>query len=156
MAPGENGAERLPLWSIEGMAEYLSIGPVDPNSAMWLRDVARQEKLPAVKDLDNPKYFPYRWDQAFWAYVGGRWGDEVIGSMLTTASAAGDVEAAFEKVLGVKAKELSSDWQASIPRPRGHGQLRHAQGAQSRAVVCSTSALSSAFHPDERQVAQSS
>jgi hypothetical protein len=28
----------LPLWFIEGMAEYLSIGPVDANTAMWMRD----------------------------------------------------------------------------------------------------------------------
>ena len=68
-APGENGAERLPLWFIEGMAEYLSLGPVDPNTAMWLRDAARGERLPTIKDLDNPKYFPYRWGQALWAYV---------------------------------------------------------------------------------------
>src|SRR4051812_22554303 len=40
--PGQNGAERLPLWFIEGMAEYLSIGPVDPNTAMWMRDAVRQ------------------------------------------------------------------------------------------------------------------
>src|SRR5262249_43829800 len=33
-APGQNGAERLPLWFIEGMAEYLSLGPVDANTAM--------------------------------------------------------------------------------------------------------------------------
>jgi hypothetical protein len=39
--PGQNGASRLPLWFIEGMAEYLSIGPIDPNTAMWLRDVQR-------------------------------------------------------------------------------------------------------------------
>src|SRR5205085_1991624 len=81
-APGENGAERLPLWFIEGMAEYLSLGPVDPNTAMWLRDAARENKLPSIDDLDNPKYFPYRWGQAFWAYVGGKWGDEVIPQML--------------------------------------------------------------------------
>src|SRR5262245_31850899 len=31
--PGQNGAERLPLWFIEGMAEYLSLGPVDRNTA---------------------------------------------------------------------------------------------------------------------------
>src|SRR6476469_1015835 len=80
--PGQNGAERLPLWFIEGMAEYLSLGPVDPNTAMWLRDAARKEKLPTVKDLDNPKYFPYRWGQAFWAYVGGRWGHQVVRQML--------------------------------------------------------------------------
>ena len=34
MAPGQTGAERLPLWFIEGMAEYLSIGPIDANTAM--------------------------------------------------------------------------------------------------------------------------
>src|SRR5438067_12393844 len=66
---GENGAERLPLWFIEGMAEYLSIGPVDPNTAMWLRDAVRQHKLPSIHDLNKPKYLPYRWGQAFWAFV---------------------------------------------------------------------------------------
>src|ERR1700704_1447867 len=29
--PGRNAGDRLPLWFIEGMAEYFSIGPVDPN-----------------------------------------------------------------------------------------------------------------------------
>jgi len=111
--PGQNGVERLPLWFIEGMAEYLSIGPVDPNTAMWLRDAARQEKLPAISDLDNPKYFPYRWGQALWAYVGGRWGDAVIGDMLRVGSRRG-VEEAFQQVLGVPTKQVSADWQAAI------------------------------------------
>jgi len=124
--PGQNGAERLPLWFIEGMAEYLSIGPVDPNTAMWLRDAARpidrkssKDSLPSIEDLDNPKYFPYRWGQAFWAYVGGRFGDDVIGNMLRIAAAAGDTNVAIEKVLGLKTKELSDDWLASIRRSYG-------------------------------------
>jgi hypothetical protein len=111
--PGENGAERLPLWFIEGMAEYLSIGPVDSNTAMWLRDAARQEKLPSIRDLDNPKYFPYRWGQALWAYIGGRWGDQVIADMLSVAGREG-IDVAFQKVLGVPSKQVSEDWQASI------------------------------------------
>src|SRR5436305_2443270 len=45
---GRNAGEQLPLWFIEGMAEYFSIGPVDANTAMWLRDAARQEKLPSI------------------------------------------------------------------------------------------------------------
>jgi hypothetical protein len=53
--------ERLPLWFIEGMAEYVSIGPLDPNTAMWLRDAVRQNSLPSIGDLDKAKYFPYRW-----------------------------------------------------------------------------------------------
>src|SRR4051812_48292528 len=123
---GETGANRLPLWFIEGMAEYLSIGPVDPNTTMWLRDAMRQtdtkgkkgkvDGLPSIEDLDNPQYFPYRWGQAFWAYVGGRFGDDVIVQMLATAAAAGDTGVAIEKVLGLKPKELSDDWQAAIRR----------------------------------------
>src|SRR6059058_3711322 len=112
--PGQNGAERLPLWFIEGMAEYLSLGPVDPNTAMWLRDAVRQEKLPAIADLDNPKYFPYRWGQAFWAYVGGRFGDDKIRQMLSLAAAAGDVNVAIKRVTGLTTKELSNDWRDAI------------------------------------------
>jgi len=112
--PGENGAERLPLWFIEGMAEYLSLGPVDANTAMWMRDAARQEQLPDIKKLDDPKYFPYRWGQAFWAYVGGRWGDDIIPVMLSTAAAADDMNTVTKKVLGVDTKELSAAWHASI------------------------------------------
>jgi Tol biopolymer transport system component len=126
--PGQNGASRLPLWFIEGMAEYLSIGPVDPNTAMWLRDAVRgsedaapgskaaKDKLPAIDDLDNPKYFPYRWGQAFWAYVAGTYGDDVIRRMLAIGAAAGDYNVAIEKVLGVKTKELSDAWHESIRR----------------------------------------
>jgi WD40 repeat protein len=120
--PGQNGANALPLWFIEGMAEYLSLGPVDPNTSMWLRDAIRpaadekttKDKLPTIDDLDNPKYFPYRWGQAFWAYVAGRYGDDVIRRMLSVAAAAGDTDVAIEKVLGITPKQLSSDWHDSI------------------------------------------
>ena len=112
----QSGIDRLPLWFIEGMAEYLSLGPVDSNTAMWLRNAVRQEKLPSIADLDDPKYFPYRWGQGVWAYVGGRWGDEVIRQMLGIGASAGNADVAIEKVLGVKSKELSNDWHAAIRR----------------------------------------
>ena len=115
-AAGQNGVERLPLWFIEGMAEYLSLGPVDPHTAMWLRDATRREQLPSIAQLDNPKYFPYRWGQAFWAYVGGRWGDDVIPKMLGLAAATGDVNVAIRRVLERSTKELSNEWQADIRR----------------------------------------
>jgi Tol biopolymer transport system component len=107
-------AERLPLWFIEGMAEYFSLGPVDPNTAMWLRDAVKEEKLPSIDDLDNPKYFPYRWGQAFWAYVGGRFGDDAIARIMKTAALAGDAKKSLETVLKVPTKQLSADWQAAI------------------------------------------
>jgi hypothetical protein len=106
---------RIPLWFIEGMAEYLSIGPVDPNTSMWMRDAVRRKDLPAINKLDNSyKYFPYRWGQALWAYITGRWGDEVIGKMMKSVGRAGDYEVILEGVLGIKLKQLSADWHKSM------------------------------------------
>jgi hypothetical protein len=83
--------------------------------------------LPSIDQLDNPKYFPYRWGQAFWAYVGGRFGDDVVRTMLTIASAAGgSTDVAIEKVLGMKPKDLSDDWHESIRRVRTSSTCRPA------------------------------
>jgi len=109
-----SGLENLPLWFVEGMAEYLSIGHVDPHTAMWIRDAAREkDKLPSIRQLDSPDHFPYRWGQAFWAYVAGRWGDGIVRQMLDEAIRSGP-PAAIERVLGVKQEELSTQWHEAI------------------------------------------
>jgi Tol biopolymer transport system component len=113
---GYPGAQRLPLWFIEGMAEYLSIGPLDPHTALWMRDAVLQEKLPRIKDLNDPEYFPYRWGQAFWAYVAGRWGDAMVGRLLRDAARAASIDAAIEANLGMKADQLSDDWHTALRR----------------------------------------
>jgi WD40 repeat protein len=159
MAPGQTGAQRLPLWFIEGMAEYLSLGPVDPNTAMWLRDAARKEELPSIDDLNNPKYFPYRWGQAFWAYVAGRWGDAVIGRMLVSGAATGDYDAAIERQLGIKTKELSDAWHQSIRDTYGPVLARTAQPSESGTLAISDKRLGGdlnvgpAISPDGRWIA---
>ena len=112
---GYDAQLRIPLWFIEGMAEYLSIGPVDPNTSMWMRDAVRRKELPQIRKLGNSyKYFPYRWGQAVWAYVTGRWGDEVIGKMMKSVGRTGDYEVILETILGVKIKQLSADWHKSL------------------------------------------
>jgi hypothetical protein len=113
LSGGEPGVATLPLWFVEGMAEYLSVGSLDPHTAMWLRDSVRHEKLPRFKDLENPEFFPYRFGQAFWSYVGGRFGDDVIGRMLVTA-ARGGPQQAIRSVLKVSPEELENDWHRSL------------------------------------------
>jgi Tol biopolymer transport system component len=112
------GALRLPLWFIEGMAEYLSVGSVDPHTSMWLRDAARRDKLPTIRDLNNPRYFPYRYGQALWAYLAGRYGDEVVGRALKSALR-GDAEVALERVTDTKSKQISEQWHAAIKEAYG-------------------------------------
>jgi Tol biopolymer transport system component len=114
VSSGTAGALALPLWFIEGMAEYLSVGPVDPLTAMWMRDATRREKLPNVDDLDNPKYFPYRYGQALWAYIAGKYGDAAVGNMLRAgAGRDGGYAVAVQSVLGIDTKQLSTDWHAA-------------------------------------------
>ncbi len=130
------GALALPLWFIEGMAEYLSVGPADPHTAMWMREAARREKLPNIKDLDNPKYFPYRYGQALWAFIGGKYGDRAVGSLLRAGTVARGYDEAFKSVLGVDAKELSKLWhEAEFAAYRPIAEVTKMPGAIARPVI---------------------
>jgi dipeptidyl aminopeptidase/acylaminoacyl peptidase len=133
---GAMSAMSLPLWFIEGMAEYLSIGPVDPNTAMWMREAARREKLPDIKDLANPRYFPYRYGQALWAFIGGRYGDRVIGDLLRLGVGRAGYDGAFKAVLGVDSKELSSQWhEAELAAYRPIAESTRMPAAFARPVI---------------------
>jgi len=107
-------AGQMPLWFIEGMAEYVSLGPLDPHTAMWMRDAALNAKLPKWKQLDDPRFFPYRYGQALWAYIAGRWGDDVVGRLLRSATRARDVDQAFLRETGMGGNQLDSAWQADL------------------------------------------
>ena len=116
---GPGGLQRLnalPLWLIEGMAEYFSLGRDNPLTAMWLRDASERDKLPTIHQLTtDPRFFPYRYGQALWAYVGGRWGDRAIVDVYRTSLRLG-FEDGIRRVLGVSTDSLSKDWIASTRR----------------------------------------
>jgi Tol biopolymer transport system component len=119
--------EALPLWFIEGMAEYYSIGPRDAQTAMWLRDAAIENRLPTIKNLDDPRYFPYRFGHAFWAYIGGRFGDGAVGQILTALAPTGDVGRPslgdaidiITLATGKTEAEISAEWHESILQTYG-------------------------------------
>jgi WD40 repeat protein len=111
------GATALPLWFIEGMAEYLSLGPVHAPTAMWMRgaiqDTAR-DTLPTFRQLDDPRYFPYRYGHALMSFVAGRWGDQAIGQLLRRAGRRRGVEPAIREVLAITPDELVARWHREI------------------------------------------
>ena len=92
---------------------------------------SRQGKLPSVDQLDDPQNFPYRWGQAFWAYVAGRWGDNIVRRMLDEAIALGGASPAIERVLGMKDEELSAQWHEAI-------SAQHAQTLEAGARASKT------------------
>lgn len=115
-----NGLQTLqqywpPLWFAEGMAEYLSLGPNSTATTTWMRDAALNGKIPSIENLTNDpdKYFPYRYGHSLWTYIGQKWGDEVIGQIMSSVPQVG-VERAFRRELGVSFQELGDEWREDV------------------------------------------
>jgi len=108
---------QAPLWFMEGMAEYLAVGPIAPHTAMWMRDGALAGQVPTVEQMTrDPRFNPYRWGHAFWSYVGGRWGDAVIGQILKQAGQGVPYPEAFQRILNASLDEIGEEWQVAIRR----------------------------------------
>ena len=153
------GLNRVPLWFIEGMAEYVSLGNVDPNTTMWMRDAVLHSDLPKLRDLENPKYFPYRWGQSFWSYLGGTYGDDIVGALLRAAGRTGNVQGALEQMTHRPADSLVADWHralieaaqpvavatgVTLPTDRAHAQ-------QTRLALVTTPGAHSLVAPGKEQ-----
>ncbi len=107
---GMTGLSRLPGWLVEGMAEYLSVGRNDPLTAMWLRDAARRDDIPSIKQMTREtRYFPYRFGQAFWAYVGGTYGDEAVVDLFRRSLRMG-WDPALQSMVGIDSDSISANW----------------------------------------------
>jgi len=105
----------VPLWMIEGMAEYFSIGKKDAFTAMWMRDAYARKDIPSLKQMteQSNRYFPYRYGQAFWSYIGSTYGDTVIMPLFIETAKHG-YEFAIQKVFGYDSQTISTLWKNSI------------------------------------------
>ncbi len=106
-----------PLWLMEGMAEYLSLGTDHRFTDMWLRDAALNGDIPTIEQMTlyPDKFFPYRFGESLMRYIGERWGDQVIGQILEALPNVG-VERAFKRELGLSLEELSDDWKDALQK----------------------------------------
>lgn len=111
--PLENVGQ-TPLWMVEGMAEYLSVGKKDAFTSMWMRDALLNRDIPSLKDLTNSnKYFPYRYGQAFWTFVGSLYGDTTIVPLFKATAKFG-YENGIKYTFGYDDRTLSGLWKNAI------------------------------------------
>ena len=105
----------IPLWMVEGMAEYFSIGKKDAYTSMWMRDAYANKDIPSLKQMTEQsyKYFPYRYGQAFWSYIGSTYGDTVIMPLFIETAKYG-YEYAIRRVFGYDAQTMSTLWKSSM------------------------------------------
>jgi Tol biopolymer transport system component len=107
---GVSAMRNLPLWLVEGMAEYMSLGREHPHTAMWMRDAIAHDRFPTLQQMTNGfEFFPYRYGHAFWAYVTGIWGEEIIRPLFLTSAQFG-YERAIQEVLGLNEDQFSKQW----------------------------------------------
>ena len=112
LARHSRGGLGWPLWSIEGLAQYLSLGGSDAETAMWLRDAVRWDLLPERQHEAARKFSPYRYGHALWAYMAGRFGDHVVPAILK-AREAGSLERRIKAVTGLELQQVFDDWRAA-------------------------------------------
>lgn len=111
---GLENISQIPLWMIEGMAEYLSVGKTDAFTSMWMRDALLNRDIPSLKDLTNSnKYFPYRYGQAFWTFVGSVYGDTTIVPLFKATARYG-YENGLRYTFGYDDRTLSGLWKNAI------------------------------------------
>lgn len=99
----------LDLFMVEGMAEYMTLGRIDPFTSMWMRDAIVNDKVPTLSQMRNPRYFPYRYGQAMWSVLTGIYGDQVIKPFFKATAIFG-LEYASQLVFEKTLEDLSKVW----------------------------------------------
>lgn len=105
---------RLPLFIIEGMAEYFSVGRRDALTAMWMRDAVLRDDSPTISELQrDPRYNEYQYGQPLWAYIGGVYGDEAAVTLFKRALET-PIDSAIVSVTGLQPDSLSARWEQAL------------------------------------------
>ncbi len=151
---GLTDGEALPLWFVEGQAEYLSMGSQSVLTATWMRDAVLRNKLPTIAQIGrNPSYFPYRYGHAIWAYIAGTYGDSIAGPLFRSVILRG-MQRGFKATLGIGIDSLSKNWQAAMRETYGRQVQGRSQPQRTGSmVVHGETNLSPALSPDGKLIA---
>jgi hypothetical protein len=68
--------------------------------------------LPTIEQLEDPRYFPYRYGHALWSYLATRYGDAIVARVLR--SRVRGVVNRLEAATGIDRDTLTREWHASI------------------------------------------
>ncbi len=104
----------IPLWFVEGMAEYQSRHGWDTESDMFMRDATITGYLPPIYYLYG--FMAYKGGQSVLNYIANRYGKEKIGELLAQTRRFKDVEQGMMTSLGMGVTELTKDWHRHLQK----------------------------------------
>jgi hypothetical protein len=106
-----------PLWMIEGMAEYLSLG-WDSSAETYVRDLVLHGRLPGLGALqagsNRSAYDNYKVGQALFWFAARKYGEKRIGFFLKEIAATGDLRAAFRSAFHTTPEEFDFAFAADL------------------------------------------
>src|SRR5689334_19997910 len=102
----------MPLWFAEGMAEYFSLGGMESNAEMFVRDGTLTGYLPPL-ELGGG-YLVYKQGQAAIADLVTRYGDERFRDLLKRARQMRSFERAFQKTYGLSVEKFDEQWRERL------------------------------------------
>ncbi|WP_317196600.1 eIF2A-related protein [Carboxylicivirga linearis] len=104
----------IPLWMVEGMAEYLSIGSINSQTNLWMRDALIQDQFPTLKEMTyDYRYSPYRFGHSFWAFIAYKYGEQYV-PRLFKATARDGYEKAIGDIFMLSTDSLSVLWEQTL------------------------------------------
>jgi hypothetical protein len=97
---------RAPLWTMEGLAEYTSLG-WDRESEAEFRDMVIAGSIASIQELSRrADYLVYRQGQAIYHFIASRYGDERLRRFVRALRGSG-LEKALDEALGMSVEQLN-------------------------------------------------
>ena len=98
----------VPLWFVEGLAEYVSRG-TDPETEMIMRDLTISDMLVPLEYLYGG-YLVYKEGQSALTFIEERYGREKIAEIVRGVARTHNLERALKDAVGLSTPELSKEW----------------------------------------------
>lgn len=108
------GFFRMPLWFAEGMAEYLSLGGMESNADMFLRDGTLNGVLPPLEFAGS--YTVYKMGQSAVGYLFERYGEERFREVLRRARQMRNFEKAFHRTYDITVTKFDEQWKERLQK----------------------------------------
>jgi WD40 repeat protein len=100
----------IPLWVMEGMAEFESIN-WDEEADIFMRDMVMNNNVVSLNALGNyGGYIVYKEGQAFYYYVAEKYGRQKVGEFVHMLKNKKNLEATFVSVFGVTVDDFNKRW----------------------------------------------
>jgi len=104
---------QLPLWFVEGLAEYESRG-WDTESDMFMRDAALNGYIPEIPYLGG--FLAYKGGQSVLYYISQKYGGEKIGEMLGKIKINKSLDRGIRSAIGMSLEDLNKRWQKHLKK----------------------------------------